>query len=167
MTACNSPDRDPAHLHPDLRVLWVEFQERNRVAGNEVFLTATWRDPAAQLAEWQKGRDADGNIIDASQVVTHAKPGQSAHECTMNDDGVTPGARAFDFALQLGDEGNQLDWDADDPQWVEAILIGKELGLINGKNFPTSDADHFELANWKTYQLGAGLKILGAAVAQA
>lgn len=161
MTACGSPDRDPTHMHPDLQTLWNEFKTRNAAKNREVFLTATWRNPADQLAQWMRGRNADGTVIDETQVVTNAKPGQSPHECTMGDDGVTPGARAFDFAIQLGDEGNELDWDANDDDWTDAITIGESLGLINGKNFkdahgrPLGDADHFELPNWRNY-LSAG-----------
>jgi hypothetical protein len=147
-------------MHPDLQGLWNEFKARNSLVGNEVFLTSTWRDPATQAAEYAKGRDANGNVIDQSAVVTNAAPGSSPHECTMNDDGVTPGARAFDFAIQLGDEGNMLDWDSDDEQWTHAIEIGTQMGLVNGKNFknaqgePLGDADHFELPAWRTYVAG-------------
>jgi peptidoglycan L-alanyl-D-glutamate endopeptidase CwlK len=140
--------RDPADLHPDLAALWAEFKSRCALLDIEVFLTCTYRSNTEQDADYAQGRTTPGHRITAAQA------GQSAHNCTMNDDGVTPGARAFDFAIQLGDEGNELDWDSDDPQWQDAIKIGEALGLVSGKNFPTPDADHLELPNYRTYQTG-------------
>lgn len=138
--------RDPAEMHPDLQALWIEFKERCAVLKIDVFLTCTYRSNAEQDADYAQGRTTPGHKI------TNAQAGQSAHNCTMNDDGVTPGARAFDFAIQLGDEGNELDWDADDPDWLNAIKCGEALGLVSGKNFPTPDSDHLELTNWQNYK---------------
>ena len=96
----------------------------------------SWND---QLAEWLKGRDADGNIIDKSQVVTHAPPGHSWHEFGMAVD-VAP-----------FDAHGKPEWGLDDPVWGpiwrRIIGLGESLGLYSGDEFVhcPKDDPHFQL----------------------
>jgi hypothetical protein len=39
----------------------------------------------------------------------------------------------------------KLEWDADDPVWMEIGLIGEKLGLRWGGRWPKKDMGHFEM----------------------
>ena len=77
-------DRDPLHLHPAMlpllhnhRLLAAEDPE---IGPTEMI--ETWRAPSTQDADFAKGRDAQGNIIDKAAVVTFKKGGLSWHNLT-------------------------------------------------------------------------------------
>ncbi len=102
----------------------------------------TWPE---QWALWFKGRDANGKIVDPSQVVTHAKPGSSYHNYGLAVD-VAP----FDV--------NGLpDWNSQHPCWQRIVAVGELVGLYSGSHFkgaptpqfpggkPETDIPHFQL----------------------
>ena len=132
------PSRNIADLDPRLQTLAQDFLDRCKLAGVDVIITQTYRSAAEQDALYAQGRTTPGPIV------TKAKSGQSAHECTMPDG--TPGARAFDFAIECGE--NTLDWDEHDDEWMTVLAIGNAMGLVSGGSW--GDWDHFELPNWRT-----------------
>lgn len=135
------PSRSLDDLHPNMQPLAQQFLQKCQDAGIDVFLTCTYRSGKEQDADYAKGRTAPG------QIITNAKGGQSAHNCT-NENG-SPAAKAFDFAIK--DDDGRLDWDAHDADWQKAISIGKSLGLVSGGDWKSiKDWPHMELKNWKT-----------------
>lgn len=134
------PSRDQALLHPLLQPLCRQFISRCQQEGIHAFVTQTYRSADEQDALYEQGRSLPGAIV------TNAKGGSSAHNCTLADG--TPAAKGFDFAIKS--ENGQLDWNADDDQWIKARAIGEALGLYSGEHFPRPDYDHFELTDWKT-----------------
>lgn len=100
----------------------------------------SWSD---QAAIWDQGRDASGNIVDRSKVVTFARPGYSWHQFGLAIDlvpeDVTPG---------------QPDWDATHPSWAKMIAVGESVGFYSGSHFAVvkggktiaePDMPHFQL----------------------
>lgn len=133
-------DRLIADLCSALQPLCQRFLDNCKASGIDAFITETYRSIADQNTDYAQGRTSPGHII------TNAKGGQSPHNCT-NGDG-TPGARAFDFAIQ--DATGVLDWDAQDPAWQAAIKIGEALGLVSGARWCTiKDNPHMEMPNWR------------------
>jgi|SRR5579863_1351826 len=89
----------------------------------------TWQEQAALYA---KGRDADGNVVDKSQVVTNAKPGSSWHNFALAVD-VAP----FD--------GGIPDWNIEHPAWKRIVAVGESVGLVSGSTWRTfPDWPHFQ-----------------------
>lgn len=85
----------------------------------------TWAEQEALYAQGRNGSPGP--------IVTNAQPGQSWHTFGM----------AFDIDIQ---NGNQLDWDAADPEWQSAIAAGESLGLVAGATWRTfPDRPHFQL----------------------
>jgi hypothetical protein len=92
------------------------------------------RSSAEQAAEWAKGRDVNGNIINESEVVTHAPPGHSWHEFGLAVD-VAP----FDEGIP--------DWNRAHPAWGRIVAVGESLGLTAGAEWSKEHQDwpHFQL----------------------
>lgn len=133
-------DRTLADLHPDLQDLCEKFLNACQALGLDVIITETYRSKGEQDADYAKGRTVDGKII------TNARGGESPHNCTLPDG--TPAAKAFDFAIK--DDAGNLDWDASDSRWKQAISVGQCLGLTSGSTFHhISDSPHMEMPNWK------------------
>lgn len=90
----------------------------------------SWKEQAALYAE---GRDADGNVVDKSQVVTNAKPGTSWHNFGLAVD-VAP----FD--------GSIPDWNLNHPAWMRIVSCGESLGLVSGSTWRTfPDWPHMQM----------------------
>lgn len=105
---------------------------------------ATWmvtgglRTLDEQAADYAKGRDANGVVIDKNAVVTNAKPGQSAHNFGL----------AVDVTLI---EGTKDSWDYQhDPSWQRMIsAVRATANLHSGADFPgLKDYPHIELYHW-------------------
>lgn len=140
-------DRLITDLHPALIIKAQKFIILTAHIEDGAFITETYRSRDDQEADWRVGRDAQGNIV--GTIITNAHYGQSPHNVTLSD-GITPASCAFDFAIRLGE--NELDWDASDRSWREAINIGEDLGLISGSTFHSpKDSPHLELPNWRSY----------------
>lgn len=129
-------------LHPALSPLCRRHIEMCAKIGIGVYVTQTLREKAVQEALWMKGRDASGNIVVPSQVVTHARPGWSWHEYGL----------AYDLALQTP-EGtitwNDIDMNHDLVlDWMQVGIEGEKLGLTWGGRWKKlRDMPHFELTD--------------------
>lgn len=135
-------DRNISDLCPALQILCQKWIVACSAAGLKVGISQTYRSDAEQDADYAQGRTTPGKII------TNAKAGQSAHNCTLADG--TPAAQAFDFMIYNDDE-TTLDWNPQDAKWQKAIAIGINLGLISGSSWHSiKDYPHFEMPNWQT-----------------
>ena len=86
-----------------------------------------------QEALYNKGRDADGNIVSSDDVVTNAKPGSSWHNFGL----------AVDL-VRINSKGNWV-WDYSTPGWKVLADKAVELGLVAGANFQTiKDPPHVQ-----------------------
>lgn len=106
-------------------------------AGLEIRVVQGLRSWATQDALFAQGRDANGNVIDKSKVVTNARGGYSWHN--------------FGLAVDCAPDnpnipGFQIDWNAGHPQWKQMEAAGVALGLTSGANWlRLVDAPHFQL----------------------
>lgn len=134
--------RSPDDLDPKLQLMYKEFISKCDAAGLRIVIDCTYRSSAEQAQLYAQGRTAPGPIV------THAQPGQSAHNFTKNGQ---PCARAFDIAIYLNATGQQLDWNASDSNWQLVHAIGRSIGFELGADWPAplTDGPHFELPNWK------------------
>ena len=91
----------------------------------------TW---AQQQELWNKGRDAQGNIIDPKQIVTHARPGQSYHQVGLS----------LDFFIE---ENGQAVWSTTHPGYEAMVAAAEAQGLVSGSRWPEpkTDFDHLQL----------------------
>jgi hypothetical protein len=92
-----------------------------------------FRRPEEQARLWQEGRDAAGNVINASQIVTHARPGHSFHEYGLAAD-VCPAT----LVATVG-------WSPNSEKWVVLGELGESLGLVWGGRWKSPDRPHFQL----------------------
>jgi peptidoglycan L-alanyl-D-glutamate endopeptidase CwlK len=134
--------RDLNDLETRTHGLAIEFLLQCKAGGVNAFIDATYRSNEEQDADYAQGRTVPGKII------THAKAGESPHNCT--DENGIPAARAFDIAIY--DDNGELDWDLKSYRWEFAHQIGRDLGLELGVDWPEpkTDGPHFELKNWQT-----------------
>ena len=118
-----------------LHSMAVDFLCHCNAAGLRVFIDCTYRTKDEQAALYAQGRTAPGKIV------THAKPGESAHNFERNG---KPASRAFDIAIYEEETGQILDWNV-------AHDIGRDLGLIVGADLKGDlcDPPHFEQADWR------------------
>ena len=122
-----------AHVHPELASRVRQMASTLALEGVQIRVTQGLRSWSDQLALWLKGRNAKGEIIDASKVVTKAAPGSSWHNFGLAVD-VAP------FA------DNTPDWNLAHPVWKRIVAVGESLGLVSGsawRSFP--DWPHFQL----------------------
>lgn len=140
--------RQISDLDPRLQPTAQQFLDECARRGVKALIDCTWRSDDEQDADFAKGRDQNGNIIDPHLVITHARAGQSAHNCVAADG--TPAARAFDIAI-YGPDGKTLDWDGGDDAWKVAHAVGRMLGLALGADWPKpkTDGPHMEMQNWQ------------------
>lgn len=145
------PSRKITDLYGPLQTIAAEFIALNSQIGTKAFLTCTYRSNDEQAAEYAKGRDTHGNVIDLHAVTTEEKPGHSAHNVAYPDGRAA--AMGFDFAL-YGDDGMHLDWNPRDQRWQDAVAIGEKLGLLSGGHWQTlHDWPHMELIGWRNIKL--------------
>lgn len=140
-----SPDKDPNHLHPVVRGVLAEHLRRaSRYL--HVEFGEGYRDEAAQLVAWQKGRDANGTIVDPVAVVTNAAPGQSYHGVRLADGSpcslayhlwlFNAGGRVVGFGAALTPEEEML--------YTALGVMGEALGMTWGGRWRSRDWQHFE-----------------------
>jgi peptidoglycan L-alanyl-D-glutamate endopeptidase CwlK len=119
-------------VHPQLAARVRKMADRLLQEGIEIQVTQSLRSWSEQQGLYNQGRDADGNIVDKSKVVTHAKPGYSYHNMGLAVD-VAP----FDAAIP--------DWNANHPIWKRIVAVGESVGLISGSEWRTfPDWPHFQ-----------------------
>lgn len=107
-----------------------------------IVITEALRTIVYQNSLYAKGRDANGKVINRSQVVTNARGGYSNHNFGY----------AFDFALLLRN-GRSVAWDTlrdDDkdsiPDWDEVVIEAKKLGLEWGGDWRSfTDLPHLQM----------------------
>lgn len=142
------PSRKIEDLHPLLQPLCRQFIANCAAAGIPVIITCTWRSTQEQADNYAKGRtQAQLNAAGVNAVakpnemkVTNAKPGQSAHEATLNG---KPCARAFDFVPVTA--GGAAIWN-DNAKWAKCGAIAQTLGLDWGGAWKTIvDRPHCQL----------------------
>jgi peptidoglycan L-alanyl-D-glutamate endopeptidase CwlK len=113
----------PANVHPSVVQVYRSIAESDRL--------------------YQLGRDADGNVIDESEVVSDAKGGQSWHNYGLAID------------IEMIRDGQGVDFDntpaaaalaAADPDYAVIINTMATFGYTWGGNFPGNfrDVPHFE-----------------------
>lgn len=128
-------------LHPLMQ------QKMNRVdavmcaAGVVVRITDGLRDNDQQAADWAKGRNAQGVVIDAHAVVTHAQPGYSPHNFGLAVD-LIPGIR--------GTSSWWPNYDILHPDFAAMVKACEAVGLVAGIRWPKpkTDPDHFQLSEF-------------------
>ncbi len=92
-------------------------------------------DQQAEL--YAKGRDADGNVVNHSLIVTNAPPGHSFHNFGLAVD-VVPDDPSL--------AGFQADWNTLHPAWKRIIAIAPSSGLLDGASFRSfPDWPHLQL----------------------
>ena len=118
-----------APLHPPFLAIVRAFLEECEKAGHRLRVTHGYRTMDEQAALYAQGRTKPGAIV------THAKPGSSAHNY----------AAAIDVVFLTKD--GKADWNG---PWKAIGAIGEKLGLVWGGNFKTIvDRPHFEWARWR------------------
>jgi peptidoglycan L-alanyl-D-glutamate endopeptidase CwlK len=122
-----------AAVHPKLAERVRSMAEMLAQENITIRVVQGLRTYAEQGILYDKGRDADGNVVDKSQVVTNAKPGTSWHNFGLAVD-VAP----FD--------GSISDWNAEHPAWKRIVTMGESCGLVSGAEWRTfPDLPHFQL----------------------
>jgi peptidoglycan L-alanyl-D-glutamate endopeptidase CwlK len=94
------------------------------------------RTMAQQQALWQKGRDANGIIIDPKSIVTRARPGFSYHNYGL----------AVDIVPSMDVKRFIPDWNVRHPIWQHIVNAAHASGLTTGatwRDFP--DWPHVQL----------------------
>lgn len=159
-------DSDLNHLHPFVKSLLAKHIAQATQHGLITKVIETYRDEATQLVSWQKGRDAQGNIIDSTAIVTNAPPGASYHGVSSN--AGMPWSLAYHLAIDvpgpplLGFGDSRLT-KAAEALYTGLGILGEGLGLTWGGRWQLRDWTHFEqhvpghnLANIKARILSMG-----------
>jgi peptidoglycan LD-endopeptidase CwlK len=109
---------------------WLDDWNQRRT-GYDLLITCTFRTLNEQATLYAQGRTTPGPIV------THARPGQSAHNYGLAID-VVP--------VYLG----KLIWDGNDPIWQKVGNCGLEHGLewYGMPAAPFRELPHFQLPNW-------------------
>jgi hypothetical protein len=130
-----------AQCHPLLQQKVNRVDARLAPQGIIIRVTSGLRNNDEQAADWAKGRNAAGVVIDERAVVTHAPPGYSAHnfgvavDCVPGIRGVTPWHPNYDVTH---------------PDFITMIRAFVAEGLVAGIHWPKpkTDPDHFQLAEF-------------------
>jgi peptidoglycan L-alanyl-D-glutamate endopeptidase CwlK len=122
-----------AEIYPELARRVVRMDAILAPQGVITRVVQSLRPYSVQMTLWRQGRDAAGNIIDKSKVVTNARPEQSWH---------TYGC-AVDVAPFIG---GVPDWNVAHPVWKLIEETGESLGMVSGAEWRTfPDAPHLQL----------------------
>ena len=138
------PSRSLKDLATELREIAEEFKQQGLEAGIEILIYCTYRSNAEQDVEYAKGRTVSSGInvskkLPLGSVVTHAKGGQSMHNCT--DLQGNPSSKAFDCVPM---KNNICQW-KDLESYDIMGEIGEGLGLVWGGRWKQKDRPHFQL----------------------
>jgi peptidoglycan LD-endopeptidase CwlK len=122
-----------AAVHPLLADRVRKMAEQLATENINIRVVQGYRTWAEQAALYDQGRDENGNVVDKSKVVTHARAGTSWHNFGLAVD-VAP----FD--------GGIPDWNLEHPAWKRIVTVGESLGLESGSGWRTfPDWPHFQL----------------------
>jgi hypothetical protein len=127
-----------AGIHPAMAAAVRRVDAKLSPDGIHIRVTSGTRNEAEQDADFAKGRDAQGNIINPKLVVTHARYGYSAHNFGMAVD-VVPGLHI--------DGPWHPDWNPAHPDFLKMVAAFEAEGCIAGIRWaePKTDPDHFQL----------------------
>lgn len=177
-------ERAIEQLHPLIVPLLEEHlrqAEADPLLAGRVKLSETWRDDSTQRADWLKGRDTNGNVVDPAKIVTNARPGASWHGLSRwakgpaGDWARVPASLAYHLAL--GDDGDEYpgSWEGygrnkldakDVVAYTHLGEIGEALGLTWGGRWKSPvDFSHYELRVAPLSQVVAVLNIQGGDLA--
>lgn len=137
-------DRDPDHLHPDIRPLYDQLLAWAASQGINVKPIGIWGDPKAQDTLYALGRTVPGKIV------TYDKGSTSKH-CFCLLDG-TPASKAFDLGIfgkngLYVQSGNDTRYTALGMEWEDMAREYPDLGLIWGGVWKSlRDVDHFQIS---------------------
>jgi len=96
--------------------------------GFNIQVTQALRSYEEQQAFWNLGRDAQGNVVDSTKIVTKAPPGYSWHNFGLAVD-LCP------IEILLGSKKLQADWNTSHTNWQRMIAVGLECELGEGAQF--------------------------------
>lgn len=113
--------------------------------------TSGYRSVATQNRLFAQGRDAAGNVVDTTAVVTNARGGQSAHNSRLAADIYPIIAGAPDFGWY---QGQQEPSPTALPKWQAFWnALRADPSLYCGIDFPRAtnlyDPGHVEVRNWR------------------
>lgn len=126
-----------AEVYPELARRIVRLDGILTQQGIIIRVVQSLRPYSVQMTLWRQGRDAAGNVIDRSKVVTNARPEQSWHTygCAVD---VAPDNPSL--------PGYQPDWNVTHPSWKQIEEGGESLGMVSGADWRTfPDAPHLQL----------------------
>jgi len=148
--------RDINLLHPVLREKCLLFLSQCALAGLHPIITCTGRSEAVQQALYAQGRlplaVVNQTRLAADMAPITDKENKKVTWTTKSKHIINPATgfcRAFDFCLTKNGKAHwdvKADIDGDEIQdYLEAALIGQELGLTSGAFWATPDWPHMEL----------------------
>lgn len=119
-------DEAAAVIRPKL----LAFHQRARAAGYALLLVRCYDTPAAQFLKYQQGRTYDREmgqwtIAEPDKIITHARPGRSAHNVVTADG--RPAALAADF-IPVDPLGRPI-WAAPPSVWQTLYRVAAHCGL--------------------------------------
>jgi peptidoglycan L-alanyl-D-glutamate endopeptidase CwlK len=119
-------------LRPEIRALVDPWLSDCQAQGIYVLVTSTLRSNEDQAVLYAQGRTTPGNIV------TNAKPGQSAHNYGL----------ALDIVPLIH---GKPDWSGNSPIWTEIANLGQARGLqwLGAPDSSFHELAHFQLPNWK------------------
>lgn len=130
--------RSQMDLAPEMRERYENFAAEMKLEKIDFILTCTYRSDDEQARLYAQGRTKPGKIV------THAAPGQSAHNVRLMG---RPAAMAFDIVIM---DGGKCIWDVKDPRWLVAGLSGEACDLEwSGRWKKFVEFPHFQKPGWK------------------
>ena len=125
-------DRSLDDLKPEFRAMVDPWLADCKAAGIDMLVTCTLRSNEDQAVLYAQGRTTPGD------VVTNAKPGQSAHNYGL----------ALDIVPVVH---GKPDWSGSSPVWTEIANIAQARGLqwLGAPDSPFHEQAHFEHPQWK------------------
>jgi peptidoglycan L-alanyl-D-glutamate endopeptidase CwlK len=104
-------------------------------AGQSVSIQSTYRTFDQQQADYNQGRDSNGNIINQSAVITYAQPGHSYHNYGL----------AFDFAVSGMPTPSSYAASLNSVGWMTVVNTFKAQGWQWGGDWTNfKDYDHLQ-----------------------
>src|SRR3990167_2317807 len=120
-------------VHEDMRGLALAWLVECRRDGLDPLVYCTLRSFAEQIRLYAQGRTQPGDIV------TYAKPGQSAHQYGL----------ALDFVPIVGGKPS---WDGSHPDWERCIVIADRLGLESASRWPRfREKPHLQVPQWRDH----------------
>lgn len=148
--------KDIGHCHQYLQGRWEQFRRRFMdLTGNDLFLTSTYRSPAAQFELWRQGREIAG------PPCVHDGHVRGIGNCTQHPLGLTVTridgksmlsnhnffpSRAFDVCVDKDPRIDKVAVTWDVKEYQPLIQIAGSLSLISGGSWENfKDWPHIEM----------------------